>query len=116
MRYQTQPSLPGMPGNNQHFQFDGQAGLASLNKVQPPQVKVPTTYGAAAPAGNGNVISPIAQRTTVIPKLNPESRKRSTEGFTRGSQVPVNTAAPIRAYQPGSNGMPGGIGNAAYCD
>lgn len=116
MRYQTQPSLPGMPGNNQHFQFDGQAGLASLNKVQPPQIKIPTTYGAAAPAGNASVITPEAQRKTTIPKLNPEVRNRSTEGFIRASVIPVNPAAPVRAYQPGSQGMPGGIGNAAYCD
>lgn len=116
MRYQTQPSLPGMPGNNQHFQFDGQAGLASLNKVQPPQVKVPTTYGSASPVGNANAITPDAHRKTVIHKLNPEVRNQSTEGFIRNSQIPNIPGTPVRAYQPGSNGMPGGIGNAAYCD
>lgn len=116
MRYQTQPSLPGVPGNNQHFQFDGQAGLASLNKVQPPTVKVPLNYGAATPMGNANGFSAESQRMTVIPRINPEARNQSTQGFIRGSNIPTIQGTPVRAYQPGGNGMPGGIGNAAYCD
>lgn len=115
MRYTTQPSVPGMPGNNQHFQFDGQAGLASLNQVRGPEIKTPIHYGAQPTMGNGAAIDPVSNRTTVIPKLNPESRYQSTEGFIRPSSVGYQNA-PFRPYQQGSNGMPGGVGNAAWCD
>lgn len=115
MRYQTQPSVPGMPGNNQHFQFDGQAGLASLNQVRAPQVQTPIHYGAQSPAGNAAVIRPEDHRVTVIPKLNPEVRNQSTDNFLRSSYTP-NQNVPVTPYQQGSYGMTGGVGNAAWCD
>lgn len=115
MKYQTQPSVPGMPGNNQYFQFDGQAGLASLNQVRGPEIKTPTHYGTQSPAGNASVIRPEDQRITIIPKLNPEVRNQSTENFIRQSYVPQQNV-PVAPYQPGSFGMTGGIGNAAWCD
>jgi hypothetical protein len=94
-----------MPGNNEHFQFDGQAGLASLNKATAPMIRTPIHYGS----------SNEQNQNTVIRSLRPEDRQRSTEGFTL-KNTPNIQQVPLRPYQQGNNGMPGGVGNAAWCD
>lgn len=125
MRYATQTSTPGAPGNLAPFKYDGNNGLASRPVQQSAGPRVPISYGTQAPMGNALGIASVAPSPTAaydsyrMQQISSQPQMSSAPLPDVQSTIRALAAhqgsMPMQAVASRTHGTVGGLGNAAWC-
>lgn len=128
MRYATQSSTPGAPGNIKPFRYDGMNGLAALPPHSRQQPRIPISHGTQPLMGNALGLATAAptlqaaydqHRMTTI-EAPAVDLSRTAAPLPDVQQTLKHLAAaqgsmPMQPVASRTHGTVGGIGNAAWC-
>lgn len=129
MRYTTQSSTPGAPGNLSPFRHDGISGLANRQSSQVSGPRIPISYGTEAPVGNAlGVAASIPNIKDVEDSYRISHVKPQPVTMAYAPKPLINVdnvirqlaaqqgAMPIQPVASRTHGTVGGIGNSAWCN